>query len=67
MYRHFQKIQLSRFMKYEKGETISKVFQKAIKEPGKPNKIWLDMGSGFLQQIIEFMIARKQYRNLFNV
>lgn len=54
-------------MKYEKGETISKVFQKAIKEPGKPNKIWLDMGSGFLQQIIEFMIARKQYRNLFNV
>ena len=37
-------------LKYKKGTGIVNAFQKIISKGRKPNKIWVDQGSGFYNQ-----------------
>ena len=54
-------------LKDKKGITISNPFQKILNESKhKPNKIWVDRGTKFLQQINEIMARKKLHRYVFN-
>ena len=55
------------FFERQKSYYNYNTFQKILDESDlKPNKMWVDKGSEFLQQIKEIMVTRQKYRNLFN-
>ena len=53
-------------LKYKKGVTITNAFQKVLDGSNrKPNKIWVDKGSGFYSSFSKRMV--KRYGNVFDI